>query len=68
MARPRTNGFGTLLRNLHDLAGNDIIHLLTQTNQMLNIDMKEIEGEDYSVNYTHFAVDSEDNLYQLSVS
>ena len=53
---------------LHTLAGNDQIHKLTQTNQMLNIDMKEIDGEEYSINYTHFTVDSEDNLYQLSVS
>ena len=53
---------------LHTLAGNDQIHKLTQTNQMLNIDMKEIDGEEYSINYTHFTVDSEENLYQLKVS
>ena len=56
------------LVHYYTLAGNDQIHKLTQTNQMLNIDMKEIDGEEYSINYTHFTVDSEENLYQLKVS
>ena len=35
---------------------------------MLNIYMETMDGEEYSANYTHFSVDSEENLYQLNVS
>ncbi|XP_067931303.1 angiopoietin-related protein 1-like [Watersipora subatra] len=60
------NGFGDV--GGHHWLGNDKIHLLTQTNQKLNISLVASDGEERYAAYNLFQVADEADKYRLTVS
>ncbi|XP_067930731.1 fibrinogen-like protein 1 [Watersipora subatra] len=60
------NGFGDI--SGHYWLGNDKIHLLTQTNQKLNISLVASDGEERYAAYSLFQVADEADKYRLTIS
>jgi hypothetical protein len=50
------------------ISGNDVIHLLTETDQELRVDLTDFDGNEAYAMYSTFKVGDENSKYELTVS